>query len=176
MKFVFTHNISLVWSEINSKQKKIKSSWKEYAIWSCFKFLPMKNIFRKLKTNERLIMACLQIYRELLSIATFLRVHSNSKEVSCLSWENTYPNLKATFHIKLKLFLWTKRLENLLLAKYLISVATPLTTNTSWKIPGFCVSRPQPWLWPTAQFVFDDPGLNLYFPATDPRFVFTSPG
>ena len=32
-----------------------------------------------------LIMACLQIYRELLSLATFLRVHSNSKEVSYLS-------------------------------------------------------------------------------------------
>ena len=116
-------------------------------------------------------MACLQIYRELLSIATFLRVHSNSKEVSCLSWENTYPNLKATFHIKLKLFLWTKLLGNLLLAKYLISVATPLTTNTSWKIPGICVSRPQPW--PTApiciwrsppQFVFSGhrPTIRIY--------------
>ena len=31
--------------------------------------------------NERLIPACLQIYRELLSLTTFLRVHSNSKEV-----------------------------------------------------------------------------------------------
>ena len=30
-------------------------------------------------------MACLQIYQELLSLATFLRVHSNSKEVSYLS-------------------------------------------------------------------------------------------
>ena len=72
-------------------------------------------------------MACLQIYRELLSLATFLRVHSNSKEVSYLSWQNTYPNLKTTCHIKLKFFFWTKLLENLLLAKYLISVAAPLT-------------------------------------------------
>ena len=71
-------------------------------------------------------MACLQIYRELLSLATFLRVHSNSKEVSYLSWQNTYPNLKTTCHIKLKFFLWTKLLENLLHAKYLISVAAPL--------------------------------------------------
>ena len=30
-------------------------------------------------------MACLQIHQELLSLATFLRVHSNSKEVSYLS-------------------------------------------------------------------------------------------
>ena len=71
-------------------------------------------------------MACLQIYRELLSLTTFLRVHSNSKEVSYLSWQNTYPNLKTTGQTKLKFFLWTKLLENLLLTKYLISVAVPL--------------------------------------------------
>ena len=71
-------------------------------------------------------MACLQIYRELLSLATFLRVHSNSKEVSYLPWQNTYPNLKTTCHIKLKCFLWTKLIENLLLGKYLISVTPPL--------------------------------------------------
>ena len=75
-------------------------------------------------------MACLQIYRELLSLTTFLRVHSNSKEVSYLSRQNTYPNLKTTCHIKLKFFLWTKLLENLLLAKYLISVTSPLIVIT----------------------------------------------
>ena len=31
----------------------------------------MKNIFRKLQASESLIMACLQIYRELLSLTTF---------------------------------------------------------------------------------------------------------
>ena len=71
-------------------------------------------------------MSCLQIYRQLLSLATFLGVHSNSKEVSYLSWQNAYLTLKTTCHIKLKFFLWTKLLENLLLAKYLISVAVPL--------------------------------------------------
>ena len=50
-------------------------------------------------------MACLQIYRELLSLATFLRVHSNSEEVSYLSWQNAYSNLKTTRDIKLKPFL-----------------------------------------------------------------------
>ena len=73
-----------------------------------------------------MILACLQIYQELLSLVTFLRVHSNSKEVSYLSWQNTHPNLKTTCHIKLKFFLWTKLLENLLHAKYLISVAASL--------------------------------------------------
>ena len=71
-------------------------------------------------------MACLKIYRQLLSLATFLRVYSNSKEVSYPSWQITYPNLKTTCHIKLNVFLWTILLDNLLLAKYLVSVAAPL--------------------------------------------------
>ena len=107
--YLRTCNISLALSEINSKhcrvnQKKIKSSRKEYVMWTCFKFSPMKNIFRKLKANESLIMVCLQIYRELSNLPTFLRVHSNSKEVSYLSWQNMYPNLKTTCHIKLHFF------------------------------------------------------------------------
>ena len=61
-----------------------------------------------------------------LLLVTFLRVHSNSKEVSYLSWQNTYPNLKTTCHIKLNFFLWTKLLEHLLHAKYQISVTAPL--------------------------------------------------
>ena len=71
-------------------------------------------------------MACLQIYRELLSLTTFFRVHSNSEQVSYLFWQKTYPNLKTTCHIKLKFFLCTKLLENLLLEKYPISVAAAL--------------------------------------------------
>ena len=77
-----------------------------------------------------MILAYLQIYRELLSLVTFLQVKWNSKELSYLSWPNTYPNLKTTSHIKLKLFLWTKLLENLLFAKYFISVAAPLMSLT----------------------------------------------
>ena len=83
--------------------------------------------FPKAIGNEILVMACLQICRELLLLTTFLRVHSNSKEVSYLSQQNKYPNLKTTCHIKLKFFLWTKLLENLLLVKYLLSVAAPLS-------------------------------------------------
>ena len=86
-----------------------------------------------------MILDCLQIYRELLSLVSYLRVHSNSKEVSYLSWQNIYPNLKTTCHVKLKIFSWTKLLEwtclllaskelNSLLAKYLISVTAPLNT------------------------------------------------
>ena len=81
--------------------------------------------------GDCLIMACLQIHRELLSLATFLRVHSNSKQVSYLFWQNTYPNLKNTCLIKLNFFLWTKLLGNLLLAKYLISRCA-LSILSSW--------------------------------------------
>ena len=43
-----------------------------------------------------------------------------------------YPNLKTTCHIKLKFFLWTKLLENLLQAKHFISVAAPLNNQITW--------------------------------------------
>ena len=53
-------------------------------------------------------------------------------EVSYLSWQNTYPNFETTRHVKLKLFLWTQLLKNLLLAKYLRSVAAPLNLGSFW--------------------------------------------
>ena len=65
-------------------------------------------------------------------LVTFLRVHSNSKEVSYLSWQNMYPNLKTLSHIKLKFFLWTKLLENLVLAKYLICRCTFNVHHKDW--------------------------------------------
>ena len=48
IKFAFTYNISFVWWNVNFKQKKVKSSRKEYVMQTCFKFWPMKHIFRKL--------------------------------------------------------------------------------------------------------------------------------
>ena len=50
-------------------------------------------------------MAYLQIYREQLSLATVLRVHSNSKEVSYLHRQNQHPDLKTTCPIQQKIFL-----------------------------------------------------------------------
>ena len=72
MKFVLTHNISL-------NQKNVKSSRKEYAMWTRFYFWPMRVW----------LWLVYKIYRELLSLTTFLRLHSNSKEVSYPSWQNT---------------------------------------------------------------------------------------
>ena len=50
----------------------------------------------------------------------------------CISY-----NLKSSCHIKLKFLLWTKVLENLLLAKYLISVAAALITPYSLMVVLF---------------------------------------
>ena len=121
-------------------------------MWTCLEFGPMKIIFWKLWANENLIMACLRIYWEPLYLATFPRVHSNSKEATYLSWQNTYPNLKTTCHIKLIFFLRTKLLQTLLLGKYLIPVASTLmklfliTWTYKW---SYCEWRKlsRAWIW-----------------------------
>ena len=73
-----------------------------------------------------MIIACLQIYQEKLSLATFLRVHSNTKEIFYLPWQNKYPVLKTNCHIKPNVFLRTELPKNLLLAKYLIYATAAL--------------------------------------------------
>ena len=88
-----------------------------------------KNFFENYKPMRVWLWLVYKFTENYCRFGTFFRVHSNSKEVSYLSWQNTYPNLKTTCHIKLKFFLWTKLLENLLLAKYLISVAATLIKN-----------------------------------------------
>ena len=67
---------SVIWWEINSKQsrstwvnqKKIKSSWNEYVLWT---WLNNEKQFPK-TISQCLIIACLQICRELLSLVTFV--------------------------------------------------------------------------------------------------------
>ena len=66
-----------------------------------------------------------------MSLATFLWVHSNSKEVSYLPWQNKCSNLK-TSYIKPKFFLWTKLPKHLHLAKY--SHIFKLAVNSLWEI------------------------------------------
>ena len=69
-----------------TNQKKIKRLRKEYAMWTCFNFWPIKNTLRKLWANGSWIMTSIQIYREWSWLATFLRVHANSKKVSYFPW------------------------------------------------------------------------------------------
>ena len=122
VKFLFTYNISL-----NKRRSKVQK--KNMSCERALIFDQWKTFSENYKPMRVWLWLVYKIYRELLSLATFLRVHSNSKEVSYLSWQNTYPNLKTTCHIKLKFFLWTKLLENLLHAEYLISVAAALNLN-----------------------------------------------
>ena len=63
-----------------------------------------------------------------------------------LSWQKVYPNLKTTCHIKLHFFMWTKLLENLLLAKYLISVTAKLGWVYSFIPYSFSIVIQLPWL------------------------------
>ena len=99
-------------------QSKTISQW-EFDFSLCYKFTKNYNNVTLLRFN---------------ALVTFLRVHSNSKEVSYLSWQNMYPNLKTLSHIKLKFFLWTKLLENLVLAKYLICRCTFNVHHKDWLI------------------------------------------
>ena len=70
-------------------------------------------------------------------LAEFIQIE---KKVSYLSWQNTYPNMKTTSRVKLKFFLWTKFLKNLLLAKYLISVAAPLSILPNIEILSYTMN------------------------------------
>ena len=79
--------------------KKISENYKPMRVW-LFTNLP------------RVIVAC--------------DLSSSSELVSNLSWQNKYPNMKTTCDVKLKFFVWIKLLKNLLIAKYLVSVAAAL--------------------------------------------------
>ena len=104
--FIFTYNISL-----NKRRSKVQE--KNVSCERALNFDQWKIFSENYKPMRVWLWLVYKIYRELLSLATFPPVHSNSKEVSYLSWPNTYPNLKTTCHIRLKFFLWTKLLENL---------------------------------------------------------------
>ena len=75
-------------------------------------------------------MACLQNYQKQLSFATFCRVYSNPKKVVPPSLIKKAFSPKTTCHSKPKLFLRTKLLKIVLLAKYLISIAATLRVNS----------------------------------------------
>ena len=92
-------------------QKKIKSSWKEYVKCTYFKFWPMLKkgcLFKKLENNCRLLLF-------------FKFIQIQKRYPTCLK-----DYLKTTCHIKPKIFLWTRLLKSLPLAKYLISVTASL--------------------------------------------------
>ena len=72
------------------------------------------------------------LFTNLPKIAKFTDFSPSSYKLK-RGWQNTFPNSETTYHIKLKFFLWTELLKNLLLAKYLISVTAPLIQHQ----PGY---------------------------------------
>ena len=69
--------------------------------------------------------------------ATILRVHSSSKKVSYLLWQDRYRNVKTTCHIKLHFFWLSKLPESLFPARYFIYVTA--TLNKICESPLNCV-------------------------------------
>ena len=106
----------------NTKYLELFKKWskvhKNNVMWTCFKFWQWKPFFGKYKP---MIIWLWLVYKFTVNYCRLqlLRVHSDSKETSYLSWQNAYSNLKT-------IFLKTIFLKNVLLVKYLISVAAPL--------------------------------------------------
>ena len=112
IKFVFTCNIfGMLW-EIYSEhlistrlnQKKIKSCRKKMSCERALNFEQCKTFYESYKP----VRVWLWLVRKLLKhTENYFRLRLFSEfiqEVSCLSWQNPYPNLKTTCHIKLNFF------------------------------------------------------------------------
>ena len=80
------------------------------------------------------------LFTKLQRTIAVCEIHSNSKELPYLHRQNKYFNLNNICHIKSKLFLWAKLLQDLLLVKDLISVTAAsrsyfaqfLSFNETW--------------------------------------------
>ena len=102
--------------------------------WPCFKFWPMIKIFWKSMSQQQFDY---ELYTKWVvsKIRTSITRNFSASlfKVSYLPWQNICSNIKTTGHIKSKFVLWTKLLQNLLLAKYLIYVAATLKNLNTQK-------------------------------------------
>ena len=98
----FNTNISISWLVSHEVYICIKYLFDMWEMWTSFEFWPMKNISENYKPMRVWLWLA---YRFTENYCCFLRVHSNSKEVSYLTWQNVYPNLKTACHIKQTFFL-----------------------------------------------------------------------
>ena len=102
------------------------------------------DVVRRCKFQHWNTQRCFNADRTLSHVATSRQPKDNVETtLKCLlgpylSWQSTYPNLKTTRHIKLEFFFWTKLLENLLLAKYLIYVTAPLNSLKFFNFNSMC--------------------------------------
>ena len=82
-------------------------------MWTCLKFWPMKKIFQNYMPVRVWLWFVYKFTENNCRLRLFSEFIQIYKRQSYLSWQNTYPYLKTTCHIKLTFFLWTKLLENL---------------------------------------------------------------
>ena len=122
LRYVFIWNISLMQRKFKlEKSKGYQNSSEECVTWMRFKFLAMKIIFWK-EFGYSLFTKLPKI----IVVSNFWSSPLKLKKVSYLPWQNNYFNLRTTYYIKQKRVLWTKLLENMLLAKYSIPIPVPL--------------------------------------------------
>ena len=127
-EFVLTYNISLLWREINSKhwissrvnQKKIKNSRNEYLMWTFLNFDQLRTFpdnYKPLRVWLWLFYKFTENYCRLRTSSEFFqkRYPTSLEKIPILTWQ------LLVIAIKLKIFLWIKLLENLLLTKYFIA-------------------------------------------------------
>ena len=106
-------------------------------MWTCFKFLTNENHFPKTISQWKFDYG---LFTNLLTIIVACDFSPSSLKLKrgilplLTKW---YCNFKTTCHINLKFLLWTKLLENLLLTKYLISLAAPLLIFLTIFLPIF---------------------------------------
>ena len=118
------NNISL-----NKRRSKVQE--KNMSCERALNFDQWKTFSENYKPMRAWLWLVYNIYRELFRLRLFSELIQTQKRYST-SLDKIYPNLKTTCHIKLQFFFWVKLLENLLHAKYLISVTAPLTNM--WKL------------------------------------------
>ena len=100
--------------------KKIKSSWKERFTWACFKFQPIKNIFRRLKSIKFSLRLVYKIIKNNSHSWLFIEFTQTQKvdptsldNLSILTW-------KVLLIWNQNVFLWTEFLKSFLHIKHLL--------------------------------------------------------
>ena len=127
LEFVFLYTISFMWWEPELIKRRSEVQ-KNMSCKRAFHFDQWKTFSK----NYRSVRVCLWLVYKFTENCCRLRLFSEFiLRVHPTSLQNKYPNLKTTCNMKLIFFLWTKLLENLHFARYLISV----TATLNYKYP-----------------------------------------
>ena len=149
--FVLTYKISLMWWEVNHQsQTKIKRSRKEYGMWTCFKFWPWKTFsenYRPMRVWLWLVYKFTGNYCRSRLFSEFIQTKKRYPtylvKIIIQTWKLTTSR---------SFFLWTKLLEILLLAKYLIFLKISAGLSTFVIVTcHFCI-----------HVLFGNIGINLF--------------